>query len=81
VSIGVNFAFLRTGRFCFFARSFAAILLVSAFDESPDDAQVLADIIAALRRLSPESRRKVLGYPFARKTSVGSLKNSGLLAT
>ncbi len=30
------------------------------FDESPDDAQVLADIIAALRRLSPESRKRVL---------------------
>lgn len=30
------------------------------FEENPDDAQVLADIIAALRRLSPESRRRVL---------------------
>jgi hypothetical protein len=30
------------------------------FDENPDDAQVLGDIIAALRRLSPESRKRVL---------------------
>jgi hypothetical protein len=34
---------------------------MASFNESPnDDAQVLADIIAALGRLSPESRRRVL---------------------